>query len=137
MKTTIFYRTSYLTTVADEKPTMYQLQYMSYTDEEGRNVHFRLMDRIQPRWARLAMALKFPQYTIAAMQRKADRVFHLLGEWLRGANQLNDARPLTWRTLITALWQANIQEEADILEKYLVTESAQETEPQSGQYCVL
>ena len=116
---------------------MDQLQYMSYTDEEGRNVHFRLMDRIQPRWARLATALKFPPYTIEGMESKADPVFHFLRAWLRGANQDNDTRPLTWRTLITALRQANIQEEANIVEKYLVTEPAQETGPQSGQYCVL
>ena len=116
---------------------MDQLQCMPYTDEEGRNVPFRFMDQIKPRWTGLATALKFPPYTIEAMESKADPVFHLLSEWLQGANQDHDTRPLTWRTLITALQQANIHGVANILEKYVVTEPAQETCPQSGQYCVL
>ena len=108
---------------------MDQLQYMSFTDERGETVHFRLMDRIQPRWERFATALKFPQYSIENMQKK-DPVFHLFSEWLQGTNQDHNTRPLTWRTLITALREANIQEEANILEKYLiVTESVQKIEP--------
>ena len=127
--------TTHLITAADEKPAMDQLQYMSYTDEEGRNIHFRLMDQIQPRWARLSTALKVLPHTIEVVKCKYDPVFHLLSEWLRGADQPdNDRRPLTWRTLITALREANIQEEANILEDYLVTEPAQDAKPQSGRY---
>ena len=54
------------------------------------------------------------------MEHKDDPVYHLLSEWLRGANQERDSRPVTWATLITALRDANVQEEADILEKHFV-----------------
>ena len=111
---------------------MNELQYMSFTNEKGLAVHFRLMDRIESRLERFAIALKFPQYAIGAVQRKADPVFHLLSEWLRGANQDHDTRPLTWTTLITCLREANFQEEANMLEKYF----DQKTDSQSGQYCV-
>ena len=112
---------------------MYQLLHMQYTDEREKTEHFRLMDRIQSKWERFATALKFPRYTIQTIQKKTDPVFELLAEWLRGANRINDARPLTWRTFITALWKAGFHDEADILEKYFVTEPAQETSPKSGQ----
>ena len=49
-----------------------------------------------------------------------DPVFHLLSEWLQGANQEEDARPVTWRTLIMAMRHARVYEEANILEYYLV-----------------
>ena len=94
---------------------------MSYTGEDGRDTHFRLMDQLQPHWRRLAIALKFRQCDITFMkQEDDDPVYHLLSEWLRGANQERDSRPVTWATLITALRKANVQEEADILEKHFV-----------------
>ena len=119
----------------NEKPTLNQLQYMSFTDEGGETVHFRLMDRIEPRWERFATALNFPQYNIAAMRSKDDPAYYLLSEWVRGANQDHSTGPLTWRTLITALREANIQDGANILEKYLVREPAQETESHQGVCC--
>ena len=109
---------------------------MSYTDERRQTVPFRLMNRIRPHWRSIAIDLRFPSYDIEVMNHKDDPVFHLLDEWLRGANLEHDTRPLTWRTLITALRHANIQVEADILEKYIfVTKPAQETEALLGQYC--
>ena len=93
---------------------------MTYTGEDGRDTHCRLMDQLQPHWRRLSIALKFRQCDIAVMEQKDDPVYHLLSEWLRGANQERDSRPVTWATFITALRDANIQEEANILEKYFV-----------------
>ena len=93
---------------------------MSYTGEDGRDVHFRLMDQLKPHWRRLAIALKFPQHEIAIMENKDDPVFYLISEWLRGANQEKDPRPVTWRTLIEALRHANVQEEATVLEKHFI-----------------
>ena len=93
---------------------------MSYTGKDGIDTHFRLMDQLQPHWRRLAIALKFRQCDIAVMEQKDDPVYHLLSEWLRGANQERDSRPVTWATLITALREANVQEEANILEKHFV-----------------
>ena len=93
---------------------------MSYTGEDGRATHFRLMDQLQPYWRRLAVALRFRQCDITIMKQEDDPVFHLLSEWLRGANQERDSRPVTWATLITALREANVQEEANMLEKHFV-----------------
>ena len=93
---------------------------MSYTDEVGRDTHFRLMDQLKPYWRRLAIALNFLSCDITVMEHKDDPVYHILSEWLRGANQERDSRPVTWATLITALREANVQEEADMLEKHFV-----------------
>ena len=93
---------------------------MSYTGEDGRDTRFRLMDQLHPHWRRLAIALKFQLCDITVMKQEDDPVFHLLSEWLRGANQERDSRPVTWRTLITALRDANVQEEANILEDQFV-----------------
>ena len=101
-------------TIADDKPGLDDLLCMSYTGEDGRDTRFRLMDQLQPHWRRLAIALKFCQCDIAVMKQEDDPVYHLLSEWLRGANQERDSRPVTWATLITALRDANVQEEAKL-----------------------
>ena len=98
---------------------------MSYAGEDGRDTRFRLMNQLQPHWRRLAVALKFHHSDITVMEHKDDPVFYLLSEWLRGANQERDSRPVTWGTLITALRDTNVQEEINVLEKHFVqTESA-------------
>ena len=107
---------------------------MSYTSEDGRDVHFRLMDQLSPHWRRLAIALKFPRHEIAIMENKDayDRMYYLLSEWLRGANQEVDTRPVTWRILIEALQHANVQEEAIVLEEHFIDISI--TAPNPGEY---
>ena len=104
---------------ADDKPDLGDLLHMSYTGENGEDVHCRLMDQVKPHWRRLAIALKFLQHEIATMESKDDPVYYLLTEWLRGANK-KDPRPVTWRTFITALRDANIQEEATVLESHFI-----------------
>ena len=106
-------------TVVDEKPALSDLQYMRIADKDG-ETHFRLMERLQPLWRHLAIALKFPQHKIKTMEHNDDSVFDLLNEWLHGANMEEDMRPVTWGTLIEALREANYHEEADILKKCLV-----------------
>ena len=111
---------------------------MSYTGEDGRDTRFRLMDQLQPHWRRLAIALKFQQSDIAVMRKEDDPVYYLLSEWLRGANQERDSRPVTWATLITALRDANVQEEADMLENHFVqTESVPLAISQSGELKIM
>ena len=116
---------------ADDKPALADLLYMSYTGEDGREIHFRLMDQLKPHthWRRLAIALKFLQHEIDAMGSKDDPVYYVLSEWRRGVNQENDSRPVTWRTLITALQHANIQDEATVLETHLVDTSVLVPQP--------
>ena len=108
----------YLT--ADDKPDLSDLQYMSYTGDNGREVHFRLMDQLKPYWRTLAIALKFPRHEIVIMESMNDPIYCLLAEWLRGANKEKDSRPASWRTLIEALRHANVQDEATILEEKII-----------------
>ena len=54
------------------------------------------------------------------IKHEDDPVLYLMSEWLQGANQEKDPRPVTWRTLIAALRHANVQEEANILEKHFI-----------------
>ena len=103
---------------------------MSYTGEDGRDVHFRLMDQLKPHWRRLAIALNFPQYEITAMKYEDDPVLYLMSEWLQGANQEKDPRPVTWGTLFKALKQADCQEEVAILAKHLIA-------PYAGELCTI
>ena len=110
---------------------------MSYTAEDGRDVHLGLMDQLKPHWRRLAIALKFPQYEIAIMENKNDPMYYLLSEWLRGANQRKDPRPVTWRTLIEALQQANVQEEVAILAKHFIEVPIAPTAGEPRMSCVM
>ena len=45
---------------------------------------------------------------------------YLFSEWLRGGNQEQDQRPLTWGALITALQHAGLIEEVKILEEHFI-----------------
>ena len=102
---------------------------MPYTDEEGTNANFRLMDRIKPRLTEMAIALDFPGYVIDVLGENPNPVYYLLSQWLEGRNQEHDSRPLTWGTLITALQHAGLLEEAKILEQhFLVTPIATVTQ---------
>ena len=100
---------------------------MTYTTDDGR-VQMRLMDQLQPHIVRVAIALRFPQHAITAVEHHTDPVYYLLSKWLQGANMELDPRPVTWRTLIEALRDAKCHKEADKLEKYLI-------EPTSGIIC--
>ena len=88
----------------------------------------RLMDQLKAHVVRVAIALKFPQHAINAVKCNDDPVCYLLSEWLRGANRELDPRPVTWRTLIEALRDANCQKEADILHQYLIESDSRDTE---------
>ena len=57
---------------------------------------------------------------MSTIKHEDDPVLYLLSEWLRGANQEVDPRPVTWRTLIAALRHANVQEEANVLQKHFI-----------------
>ena len=96
---------------------------MAYTSEDGSTVHFRLMDRIKSRVTQLAIALSFPPHIIANLKTEQTPVYYLLDEWLRGGNLEHDERPLTWATLINALGEANMREEATVLKNMTVTVS--------------
>lgn len=78
------------------------------------------MDRLRPYWMSFAIALRFPHYTVRTLEKEKDPIFCLLGEWLRGANQEHDTTPLTWTTFVRALRDANLREEANILEKFIL-----------------
>ena len=100
---------------------------MSCTSEDGVGVTLRLMDRISPRLTNLAIALEFPEYTIAKLKTEHEPVHYLLFEWLKGANKDYDKRPPTWGTLITALDEAGLIEEVRILKEHFVAEPPLDT----------
>ena len=93
---------------------------------------FRLMDRIQPKWINLAIALKFPLHKINSFKRETDPVITLLCEWLIDPRSVL----VTWGTLITALQNAGLEEEAKIIEKHcLVTMTVQEPVSRKSLFC--
>ena len=112
---------------------MHQLQCMTYTNKDGNDVDFRLVDRIQPKWTRLAIALRFPMYKVQTFESKADPVIILLGEWLQRGNK-EDPRPVTWATLIESLNHADLKEEADIVEQ-IMTQTAHKPQSGKSQFC--
>ena len=103
---------------ADDKPRLHELQCILYSGKDGRDAQIRIMDQIKPHWIQLAIALKFPPYAIATMERKGDPVYYLLSEWLQEATKKEDHRPVTWRTLIESLRHANLQQEATVLDEH-------------------
>ena len=107
---------------------------MSYTGEDGRDVHFRLMQQIRPHWRELAVALKFSQHEIAIMEEKDNPVYYLLCEWLQETNQEKDSKPVTWGTLIEALQYAGVEEEATVLEKYFIQVPVTRPNAADGEY---
>ena len=113
---------------------MYDLQCMSYTDEDGKATEFRLKDRIFRNWKDFAYALRFPIHAVESIKPGEDPVEHFLRKWLQGTNKTEDPRPITWGTLIAALRHANFQEEVKILEKHLIQVDTVST--QSGKLCV-
>ena len=118
--------------IADEKPTLSDLQCMPTACEDGEQ-QFRLMDRLKPHWEELAIALKFPSHSIGAIKHSEKPVYQLLSVWLERANMEEDIRPITWRTLIEALHNAKIHGEADTLEKHFgLTEKSAVVASQSG-----
>ena len=127
---------AYILTSADDRPRLRDLQYMSYTGEDGRDVlQVRLMQQVRPHWRALAIAFDFPEYEIAIMEKKDDPVYYLFSEWLRGANQVKDPRPVTWRTLIEALQHADLQEEATVLKKHFIQVSVTRANDAAGESC--
>ena len=114
---------------ADSKPQLADLLHMTYTTEDGRRVNLRLMDQLNPHIVRVAIALRFPDHVVTdIIKHHDDPVYYLLIEWLQGANRGWDPRPVTWRTLIAALRDANCHEVATVLEKYLIKLTPCDTE---------
>ena len=110
-----------------DKPTTRQINCLYYTDENNKKQQFRLIDRIKPRkyWRSVARALNFPSYSIETAKDNEDEAAEwIMDEWLRGANASQDDRPITWGTLLTALDEANMREEVDILLKYIIISPA-------------
>ena len=67
----------------------------------------------------MAIALRIPHHIRNSIRSEDDHaVYKILDLWLQGkANPEEDnQRPITWATFISALKEANVQEEAKILE---------------------
>ena len=85
-------------------PTMGQLQYMEYQDENGKEIEVRILDKVKPSWINLANALSLPQNTEANEKAVAGwtpegACRNVFSKWLNGSG----VYPLTWPTLLKAL----------------------------------
>ena len=67
MYNVFFYTYMYAPYIADAKPRLRDLQKMTYTDEDGTRVPFRLVGRMRPHVIQVAIALEFPQHNISIM----------------------------------------------------------------------
>lgn len=122
----LIYTVFLLIHLVDEKPEFQDLQKMTYSGEDGNNAIFRLMERLKPHILDVAIALRFPRHKLAVIRdAHKDQVYDVLSYWLQGANKEEDPRPVTWKTLITVLKDANMQEDARVLEKCLVAEDGE------------
>ena len=88
------------------------------------------MDRIKPHLIPVAIALRIPRHFINSIRTEDDPVYKILDLWLQGkANPEEDSLSLiTWATLISALKEANVQEEAKILENIVDADELQSSE---------
>ena len=91
-------------TYTDKKPTMTQLQYMEYRDEEGKEIEVRIIDQVEAKWTKLVHALELPPVTVANEMAISgwtpdSACSNVLFAWLSGEG----AEPHTWATVLKAL----------------------------------
>ena len=99
---------------------MRQLQCLIIKKDGKEDKYFRLMDRIEPDWQKFAEVIGCESYQIriAAKDKKPeDSVRYIMTEWERGA--LEEAKDMTWENVIKALKEANLTDEAKMLENNL------------------
>ena len=93
---------------------------MSYIDKYYKEHRFRLLDQMQPHWKRIARLLNFHNAVVFEAEKQSSPIDYILNRWLEGANLEQDWRPISWDTLITALDEANMGEEVEILATYII-----------------
>ena len=107
-------------------PTIATLYCFKYTDTRGGTQRIRIIDKIAPRWRRLGACLKFSTDSLdiidADNHGKVEACTErMLSLWLEG-HVLEDSRaPITWRTFLEALRDANLVQLADNLTHLLPT----------------
>ena len=105
---------------------MSDLYCLNYRDSAGETCRLHIIDEIGPSWERLAFALKFSDTTVNTIKLNnrdycEQSCRDILSRWLRGMNAGLDPRPLTWKTLVSALDEARCYELARKIETSLCT----------------
>ena len=101
-------------------PTIATLYCFKYTDTRGGTQRIRIIERIAPRWRQLGACLKFSASSLDIID--ADKrgqveacTERMLSLWLEGHAQEDSQEPITWRTFLEALRDANLVQLADNL----------------------
>ena len=110
----------------DTVPTIATLYCFKYTDTRGGTQRIRIIEKIATRWRQLGASLKFSTSSLdiidADNRGKVEACTErLLSLWLEGHVQEDSRAPITWRTFLEALRDANLVQLADKLTHLLPT----------------
>ena len=111
---------------SDTVPTIATLYCFKYTDTKGDTQIIRIIDKIAIKWRRLGACLKFSTDSLdiidtdncGKVEACTERMLSL---WIEGHVQEDSQAPITWRTLLEALRDANLVQLADNLTHLLPT----------------
>ena len=87
-----------------KKPTVHELWYMEYQNENGEHVEVHVIDEVKANWIKLVGHLHLPDITVANEMAKPgwtpdSACLNVFTTWLSGEGR----QPCTWATLIKAL----------------------------------
>ena len=101
-------------------PIIATLYCFKYTDTRGGTQRIRIIEKIAPRWRQLGACLKFSTSSLEIID--ADKrgqveacTERMLSLWLEGHVQEDSRAPITWRTFLEAMRDANLVQLADNL----------------------
>lgn len=95
---------------AESKPTMKYLKLIRWTDEQGKEKQFRLMDKIGTKWQVIGQCIGLASYKLDLIDREnretAVRLERVMTEWLCGEGAGH--YPVTWEGLYHLLEEINM-----------------------------
>ena len=94
-------------------PKLDQLQLLKFPD----GTELRIMEKVAPKWKKVAIALGFDGARIetiemGALRQPEDASLKMFTDWFAGGH---DLKPPTWNVLIQSLRAATLTEIADLL----------------------
>ena len=104
----------------DTKPTLATLHCFKYTDTRGDTQRIRIIDKIATRWRQLGACLEISTDSLDIIEVNNNRQVDTCTEkmlilWLKCQVQEDSQAPITWRTFLEALRDANLVQLADNL----------------------
>ena len=110
----------------DTVPTIATLYCFKYIGTRGGTQRIRIIEKIATRWRQLGASLKFSTSSLEIID--ADNrgkieacTERMLSLWLEGHVQEDSQAPITWRTFLEALRDANLVQLADNITHLLPT----------------